>query len=110
MSDELLIIAEGLTKQFDAKSTPAIDNLNARIGRSRVTGLVGPDAAGKTTLLRLFAGLLLPNDGKLTVCSADPIRELASCGAPPTSMRPSAAPKSCCYLRASCFIPGRRMT
>ena len=70
MADDALIVAEGLTKQFGAAPSPAIDRLTARIEAGRVTGLVGPDAAGKTTLLRLFAGLLLPSAGKLTVCGA----------------------------------------
>jgi ABC-2 type transport system ATP-binding protein len=69
-------VAEGLTKLFSAAAAPAIDGLTARVGPGRVTGLVGPDAAGKTTLLRLFAGLLLPSDGRLTVCGADTRTEL----------------------------------
>jgi ABC-type nitrate/sulfonate/bicarbonate transport system ATPase subunit len=70
MADEALIVAERLTKRFSAAAVPAIDGLTARIEPGRVTGLVGPDAAGKTTLLRLFAGLLLPSDGLLTVSPA----------------------------------------
>src|SRR6516164_3027182 len=70
MADEALIVAEGLTKRFSAAAAPAIDGLTARVGPGRVTGLVGPDAAGKTTLMRLFAGLLLPSDGRLMVCAA----------------------------------------
>jgi ABC-2 type transport system ATP-binding protein len=76
MADEALIVAERLTKRFSAAAAPAIDGLTARVGGGRVTGLVGPDAAGKTTLLRLFAGLLLPSDGRLTVCGADTRTEL----------------------------------
>jgi len=71
MSDEPLIVAEGLSKRFSPDAPPAIDRLDARILSGRVTGLVGPDAAGKTTLMRLFAGLLLPSEGRLTVCGAD---------------------------------------
>lgn len=72
-----LIVAEGLTKQFADGGALAIDHIDARIGGRRVTGLVGPDGAGKTTLIRLFAGLLLPTKGKLTVCGADPKTQLA---------------------------------
>lgn len=77
MSDAPLIIAEGLTKQFEGSSSLAIDHLNAEIGRGRVTGLVGPDGSGKTTLIRLFAGLLLPTEGKLTVCGASPVTQVS---------------------------------
>ena len=77
MSDAPLIVAEGLTKRFEKNRTPAINHLDAQIKPGRVTGLVGPDAAGKTTLLRLFAGLLLPSEGRLTVCGANPATELS---------------------------------
>src|SRR5262249_46178642 len=66
-----LVLAEGVTKRFSAGAAPAIDHVSARIEGGRVTGLVGPDAAGKTTLMRLMAGLLLPSEGRLTVCGAD---------------------------------------
>lgn len=36
-----------------------------------VTGLIGPDAAGKTTLMRLVAGLLLPDEGEITALGLD---------------------------------------
>ena len=71
MNDDNLIVAENLTKRFAPSAPPAIDSLNIRIGPGRVTGLVGPDAAGKTTLIRLFGGLLLPTEGRLSVCGFD---------------------------------------
>jgi ABC-2 type transport system ATP-binding protein len=71
-----LVVAEGVTKRFAPGAAPAIDALSARVDGGMVYGLVGPDAAGKTTLLRLIAGLLLPNEGTLTVCGADTVTEL----------------------------------
>ncbi len=71
MNDQTLIQADNLTKRFSAAAPPAIDSLCARVGPGSVTGVVGPDGAGKTTVLRLFAGLLLPSDGRLLVCGAD---------------------------------------
>jgi ABC-type multidrug transport system ATPase subunit len=70
VSAQALVVAEDVTKRFAAGAAPAIDHLSAQIEPGRVTGLVGPDAAGKTTLMRLIAGLLLPNEGRLTVCGA----------------------------------------
>jgi ABC-2 type transport system ATP-binding protein len=68
---ESLVVAEGVTKRFAAGVAPAIDDLKLRVEAGRVYGLVGPDAAGKTTLLRLMAGLLRPDEGRLIVCGVD---------------------------------------
>ena len=70
MSDEPLAVVEGMTRRFGA-AAPALDRLDLVIEPARVTGLVGPDGAGKTTLMRLLAGLLLPDEGRLVVCGHD---------------------------------------
>lgn len=46
---------------------PALDSVSACIPEGSITGVVGPDAAGKTTLMRLFAGLLQPSSGQVLV-------------------------------------------
>lgn len=68
---EALIVAEELTRRFAPHGPAAIDCLEARVAPGCVTGIVGPDAAGKTTLMRLFAGLLLPSSGRAIVCGVD---------------------------------------
>ena len=37
--------------------------------------MAGPDGAGKTTVMRLMAGLLVPTEGSLTVCGYDTIKD-----------------------------------
>jgi ABC-type multidrug transport system ATPase subunit len=74
MSDEPLVLAEGLTKRFRGGKL-ALDAVSFRVLSGQVTGLVGPDGAGKTTLMRLMAGLLHPNHGELEVCGLDPTRQ-----------------------------------
>lgn len=55
-----------------AKDQPAaVDEVSAVIRTGRITGLVGPDGAGKTTLMRLIAGLLLPASGSIEVFGLD---------------------------------------
>ena len=76
METEPLVKVENLTKRFGRNAVPALQQLNARIEPGQVTGLVGPDGAGKTTLMRLFAGLLLPDEGQITVCGFDTVRQL----------------------------------
>nr|WP_300838099.1 ATP-binding cassette domain-containing protein [uncultured Bilophila sp.] len=51
---------------------PALQDVTADIPAGRVVGLVGPDAAGKTTLMRLLAGLLLPTSGRVEVLGRAP--------------------------------------
>jgi drug efflux transport system ATP-binding protein len=72
---EPLVRIEGLTKRFTAEGAAALDGISATIEAGQVTGLVGPDGAGKTTLMRLMAGLLAPSLGKLEVCGFDTLRQ-----------------------------------
>ncbi|WP_308774016.1 ABC transporter ATP-binding protein, partial [uncultured Bilophila sp.] len=51
---------------------PALSGLTADVPSGQVVGLVGPDAAGKTTLMRLLAGLLLPTSGSVEVLGRVP--------------------------------------
>ncbi len=49
----------------------AVDGVTADIERGAVTGLIGPDGAGKTTLMRLIAGLLRADTGRITILGID---------------------------------------
>ncbi|WP_321323394.1 ATP-binding cassette domain-containing protein [Thiomicrorhabdus sp.] len=49
----------------------AVDNVSFSLSPGKVTGLIGPDAAGKTTLMRLIANLLLPDSGQINVLGLD---------------------------------------
>ena len=70
-----MIVFESTTMRFPRKSEPALDNFSATIKAGRITGLVGPDGAGKTTVMRLIVGLLVPTSGKITVCGRDVAKE-----------------------------------
>jgi drug efflux transport system permease protein/drug efflux transport system ATP-binding protein len=67
-----LVEVAGLVKAFRPNGSPALDHLDARVPASGITGLVGPDGAGKTTLMRMLAGLLLPTSGNIRVFGFDP--------------------------------------
>jgi ABC-type multidrug transport system ATPase subunit len=73
---EVAVRFNGLTKRFKTGVT-AIAGLDARLDGGHVTGLVGPDGAGKTTLMRLMAGLLAPSEGSIEVCGFDTRHEIA---------------------------------
>jgi ABC-2 type transport system ATP-binding protein len=64
-----IIETHDLTRVF--KETRAVDALDLTIQRGELFGLVGPDGAGKTTTLRLLAGLLDISEGSATVAGYD---------------------------------------
>ena len=63
----------GVVKRF--KAVEALSGITARIMPGRLTGLVGPDGAGKTTLMRLLAGLMDPTEGRITVAGSDTVSD-----------------------------------
>lgn len=64
------LVAEGLTRRFGA--TEALRGLSFRVAEGELYGLIGPDAAGKTTTIRALAGLLLPDSGTIRVLGKPP--------------------------------------
>lgn len=65
---------EGLTMRFGRgrQAVTALDRINAVAPAGRITGLVGPDAAGKTTLMRILAGLMPPTAGSVRIFGQEP--------------------------------------
>lgn len=61
-----IISASNLEKTF-TDNTNAIKKINFSIFSGKITGIVGPDGAGKTTLIRMLTGLLAPTFGELKV-------------------------------------------
>ncbi len=70
--DEILSFRD-VTKEFRSgrQAITALDGLSFSLARGRITGLVGPDGAGKTTLMRLAAGLLMPGRGEVWTLGRD---------------------------------------
>lgn len=75
MSTQHEIVLDGVEKHFAGMAQPAVASLTTRIASGAVMGLVGPDGAGKTTLIRMLAGLLKPSIGKIEVVGLDPIAQ-----------------------------------
>jgi len=67
------LAASGLTKRF-GKLT-AVNELSFAVRPGEIFGLVGPDGAGKTTTMRMLAGVLSPDRGSATVAGFDVVRD-----------------------------------
>jgi ABC-2 type transport system ATP-binding protein len=66
------IVAQSLTKSFPG--VRAVDALSFNVRGGEIFGLVGPDGAGKTTTLRMLAGIMPPDNGNATVAGFDVVR------------------------------------
>ncbi len=56
-------------------STTALDSVTLTVRRGEMFGLIGPDGAGKTTLIRAMCGLLRIDGGEIRIAGRDPVRE-----------------------------------
>jgi ABC-2 type transport system ATP-binding protein len=66
------IVADDLTKMFPGVC--AVDALSFDVRVGEIFGLVGPDGAGKTTTLRMLAGILPPDRGNASIAGTDVVR------------------------------------
>jgi len=73
MSETTVVRASGLGFSFG--NTAALRNVDLDVAKGEIFGLVGPDGAGKTTLIRIFCGLLPPGSGSCRVLGFDTVRE-----------------------------------
>jgi ABC-2 type transport system ATP-binding protein len=79
MTSAAVASAENLVKRF-GEAPPALDGVSIAIPAGRITGLVGPDGAGKTTLIRIIAGLMAPGAGSVDILGRPPADALDDIG------------------------------
>lgn len=66
---DLIVSADRVTKRF--ADIAAVDGLSITVKRGEIFGLVGPDGAGKTTTMRMLAGVMPPDAGSIIVDGVD---------------------------------------
>lgn len=69
MNDEPAVAVRGLVRRFGPVT--ALDDVSFEVARGELFGLVGPDGAGKTTALRILAGVLRADAGTVRVLDVD---------------------------------------
>ncbi len=60
-----LLKVENITKKYFTK--PVLQELNITLEEGKIYGLLGPNASGKTTLMKMIAGLAQPSGGRIVV-------------------------------------------
>jgi len=68
-----VIAVEGLARRFGA--TQALAGVDFSVSRGELFGIVGPDGAGKTTLIQSLCAILDPTEGRVTVLGFDSVRD-----------------------------------
>ena len=72
-SADKAVVVESLSRRFGV--TLAVDNVSFSVERGAIFGLVGPDGAGKTTTMRMLAGVMKPDGGHITVDGVDAVAD-----------------------------------
>ena len=72
-SNDAVISITGLHKSF--QRNPVLKDVTLHVPQGCVFGLVGENGAGKTTTIRHILGLLRPDEGAVSVCGADPVKD-----------------------------------
>ena len=72
-TSESFVKVEALTKRF--AGITAVDHLSFAVSQGEIFGLVGPDGAGKTTTMRMLAGVMQPNDGAIVIDGVDVVTQ-----------------------------------
>jgi ABC-2 type transport system ATP-binding protein len=68
-----MIVIDGVSKSFNG--IWAVKGLNLHVDKGEVFGLLGPNAAGKTTTIKMMAGLLRPTEGKILIDGHDIVKD-----------------------------------
>ena len=72
-SESPMVEISGIGKTLG--NTVALQNVSLSVRRGELFGFVGPDGAGKTTLFRILATLLMPDKGKAVIDGMDVVTD-----------------------------------
>jgi ABC-2 type transport system ATP-binding protein len=67
---------KNITKTYDRGKVPAVDDVSFEVEQGELFGLIGPDGAGKTSIFRMLATLLIPDKGTAAVQGFDVVKDV----------------------------------
>ena len=62
-----MIELDNFTKQYSSKSIPGAKDFSLTIADGSITGLLGPNGSGKTTIMKAICGFHFPTSGSITI-------------------------------------------
>lgn len=65
---EHILTVTNVTKRYKKRGAPALDHIDLELPKGKIIGLLGPNGSGKTTFLKLCAGLLTADSGMIRIC------------------------------------------
>src|SRR3989339_800272 len=71
--NEIAVEVKGLKKSYD--KVDAVKGVSFSVSKGELFGLIGPDGAGKTSILRILTTLILPNEGSANIFGNDVVRD-----------------------------------
>ena len=71
--DKRALTVHGLHKAFG--DVRALSGVDFETSRGEIFGIIGPDGAGKTTLMRMLCGLMVPDEGSIDLLGFDPVTQ-----------------------------------
>lgn len=66
-----MIELKSFSKSYSSKSAPAASDISLTIADGSITGLLGPNGSGKTTIMKAICGFHFPTSGSITISSLD---------------------------------------
>jgi len=67
------VAAYNITHRYG--SVTALDDVSVTVNDGELFGFIGPDGAGKTTLFRIAATLMIPSEGRMTILGLDTVKD-----------------------------------
>ena len=70
-----IVEVKNIYKSYDKGKVKALQDISLSVDKGELYGLIGPDGAGKTTLIRIIASLLIADSGSATLAGFDVVTD-----------------------------------